>query len=108
VSMKFTVMVSAFTYPKELMICADRESPADEIAVRFHHRLVLAHPFVNGNGRHARAMTDLLLRQLLDRPRFTWGSGNLIDAGDCRRGYIEALQAADRHNYEPLKKFVRS
>lgn len=28
--------------------------PTDEIAVRFHHRLVLIHPFPNGNGRHAR------------------------------------------------------
>lgn len=27
---------------------------ADETAVRFHHRLVLIHPFPNGNGRHAR------------------------------------------------------
>ena len=32
----------------------------DEIAVRFHHRLVLIHPFPNGNGRHARLMADLL------------------------------------------------
>ena len=25
--------------------------PPDEIAVRFHHRLVQIHPFANGNGR---------------------------------------------------------
>jgi Fic-DOC domain mobile mystery protein B len=25
----------------------------DEIAVRFHHRLVQIHPFANGNGRHS-------------------------------------------------------
>ena len=30
--------------------------PRDEIAVRFHHRLVQIHPFPNGNGRHARLM----------------------------------------------------
>jgi Fic-DOC domain mobile mystery protein B len=30
----------------------------DEIAVRFHHRLVQIHPFPNGNGRHARLMAD--------------------------------------------------
>jgi len=28
--------------------------PPDEIAARFHHRLVQIHPFPNGNGRHAR------------------------------------------------------
>ncbi len=27
--------------------------PPDEIAVRFHHRLVAIHPFPNGNGPHA-------------------------------------------------------
>ena len=35
--------------------------PADEIAVRFHHRLVFIHPFPNGNGRHARLAADLLV-----------------------------------------------
>ncbi len=33
----------------------------DEICARFHHRLVWIHPFTNGNGRHARLMTDLFL-----------------------------------------------
>ena len=34
---------------------------ADEIAARFHHRLVWIHPYSNWNGRHARLATDLLL-----------------------------------------------
>ena len=38
--------------------------PPDEIAVRFHHRLVQIHPFPNGNGRHARMMADLLVMRL--------------------------------------------
>jgi Fic-DOC domain mobile mystery protein B len=38
--------------------------PPDEIAVRFHHRLVQIHPFPNGNGRHARLMADLLVMRL--------------------------------------------
>lgn len=50
----------------------------DEIAVRFHHRLVAIHPFVNGNGRHARQL------------------------------YIQALRAADRHDYAALLAFARS
>ncbi|MEK7355014.1 MAG: mobile mystery protein B, partial [Bdellovibrionota bacterium] len=44
----------------------------EEIAVRFHHRLVEIHVFNNGNGRHARLMTDLLLRKLGER-EFSWG-----------------------------------
>lgn len=82
--------------------------PADEIAARFHHRLVSIHPFSNGNGRHARLITDLLLVRILHRPRFTWGSKDLVAAGECRNRYISALQAADRRDYEALRDFVRS
>lgn len=82
--------------------------PPDEITARLHHRLVSIHLFANGNGRHARLMADLLLVHVLGRPRFTWGSENLVQAGDCRQRYITALQAADRHKYGPLLEFVRS
>jgi Fic-DOC domain mobile mystery protein B len=82
--------------------------PPDEIAARFHHRLVAIHLFPNGNGRHARTMTDLLLVQRLGRPRFTWGSENLVDSGACRRQYIDALRSADRYDYRPLVDFVRT
>ncbi len=80
----------------------------DEIAALFHHRLVAIHLFANGNGRHARLMADLVLVHILNRSRFSWGSENLVEAGTCREQYIKALQAADRHNYAPLLKFVRS
>jgi Fic-DOC domain mobile mystery protein B len=79
----------------------------DEIAARFHHRLVLVHPYPNGNGRHARTAADLLLVNL-GRPRFTWGRANLVDAGETRDSYIAALQAADNHDNAPLLTFVRS
>ena len=82
--------------------------PPDEIAARFHHRLVAIHAFPNGNGRHARLMADLLLVNLLGQERFTWGQENLTNAGECRRRYIESLQAADRQDYRPLLAFVRS
>ncbi len=80
----------------------------DDIAAHFHHRLVAIHLFANGNGRHARLMADLLLVHILNRPCFTWGSENMAEAGTCREQYIQALQAADRHDYAPLLKFVRS
>ncbi len=85
-----------------------RNEPSDEIAVRFHHRLVSIHPFPNGNGRHARLMADLLLENILDHPRFTWGSANLSNASDTRQRYIAALRAADGYNYQPLLEFARS
>ncbi len=84
------------------------EYPPDETAIRFHHRLVWIHPFSNGNGRHARLMTDLLLENILDCSRFTWGSEDLSRAGDARQRYIAALHAADKYDYEPLRRFVRT
>jgi Fic-DOC domain mobile mystery protein B len=79
----------------------------DELAVRFHHRLVLIHPFANGNGRHARLMADVLA-QRQERPVFSWGGGNLARAGDFRRRYIDTLQAADAGDIAPLLAFARS
>ncbi|HEX05492.1 MAG TPA: mobile mystery protein B [Bacteroidetes bacterium] len=79
----------------------------DEIATRFHHHLVLIHPFPNGNGRHARLAADLLLTAS-GRPRFTWGRINLVDASKTRKAYVAALRAADNHDYGPLLQFVRS
>ena len=85
-----------------------QEQSPDEIAVRFHHRLVSIHPFPNGNGRHARLMTDLLLENILKHSRFTWGSEDLSRVGHTRERYIAALKAADEHNYRPLQEFVRT
>lgn len=79
----------------------------DECAARFHHEMVLIHPFPNGNGRHARLAADLLLiRQ--GQPRFTWGGRTLGEHGDARRTYIDALRAADQGEIAPLLSFVRS
>lgn len=79
----------------------------DEIAVRFHHRLVAIHLFVNGNGRHARLVTDKLLTTLGEK-EFSWGRSSLDRDGDARQRYIQALRAADRHDYAPLLAFARS
>jgi Fic-DOC domain mobile mystery protein B len=80
--------------------------PIDEIAYCFHHRLVLIHPFPNGNGRHARLITDVLLTQN-GQPRFSWGREQLKDSSMIRKQYIDALRDADKHNYVALAKFVR-
>jgi len=81
--------------------------PPDEIAVRFHHRLVLIHPFPNGNGRHGRLAADLLAVRL-GQARFTWGRVNLVEPEETRRRYIAALRAADAHDIHPLLDFARS
>lgn len=86
---------------------AHRSMLLDEIAARFHHRLVSIHPFTNGNGRHARLITDLLLTRN-GAPRFTWGEDDLVTDNEIRRRYIIALKAADGRDYAPLFAFVRS
>lgn len=75
---------------------------ADEIAQRFHYKLVWIHPFPNGNGRHARLATDLFL-VAMGRERFTWGRINLVDPTATRQQYVAALRAADNFDIEPLK-----
>lgn len=79
----------------------------DELAVRFHHRLVSIHPFPNGNGRHARLMADLLVRQL-GGEAFSWGGVSLTNTSDLRTAYIGALRTADKGDVRPLLDFARS
>lgn len=82
--------------------------PLDEIAVRFHHRLVFIHAFANGNGRHARLIADVLIVQK-GGGRFTWGMHqDLTRATSVRKQYIKALQSADRGDYSKLLVFARS
>lgn len=89
----------------------------EELAARFHHRLVLVHPFPNGNGRHARLATDLLLF-FHGQPMFTWGAASfpLISSGPAslvadssvRREYLAALREADQGGFDRLLRFVRT
>ncbi len=83
-----------------------RTYPADEIAIRFSHRLVAIHPYPNGNGRFSRLVADLVARQL-GQPAFTWGRTNLVDANVTRAHYMESLRAADSHEFGPLFEFAR-
>jgi Fic-DOC domain mobile mystery protein B len=81
----------------------------DEIAIRFHHRLVWIHPFPNGNGRHARLLADVIAIKF-GRDAFTWGPKELVDEGPARTEYIRCLKLADANNddIQPLMKFARS
>ncbi|KAG1682753.1 Adenosine monophosphate-protein transferase Fic [Nymphon striatum] len=108
--------VDAYKIPVELRnLCDDVDTwiefssyPEEEIAVRFHHRLVYIHLFPNGNGRHARLATDVLLNKQFKRPSFTWGSGIIDEEGEIRHRYIKALRMADKGDYKTLSEFVKS
>ena len=83
----------------------------DELAIRFHHKLVSIHAFPNGNGRHARLMTDILLKSNDQKP-FTWGenmhSSPIEIEGKTRKVYISALKKADQNDFTELIKFAKS
>jgi Fic-DOC domain mobile mystery protein B len=79
----------------------------NEIAARYHHRLVAIHVYPNGNGRHARLMADLLLTELAGQ-RFEWGRGSLVAASELRARYIAALRAADAGDCRPLFEFLEN
>ena len=85
--------------------------PVDECLIRFHHQLISRiHPFPNGNGRHARMMTDVIAVKY-DRPEFTWGVGaDLVTEGGARTAYLAALRALDanENDVNPLLAFARS
>ncbi|MDD2966001.1 MAG: mobile mystery protein B [Desulfovibrionaceae bacterium] len=83
-----------------------RSYAEDEIAVRFHHRLVSIHPFCNGNGRHSRIMADLLAERL-GQPVFSWGTHSLVESGTMRSAYLSALRRADTGEYTDLLQFSR-
>ena len=79
----------------------------DEIAVRFHHRIVWIHPFPNGNGRHGRLIADVIAIKWRREP-FSWGPSDLTAAGTTRDQYVKALRAADNNgDIKPLLQFAR-
>jgi Fic-DOC domain mobile mystery protein B len=82
--------------------------PPIDYAVRMHHRLAFIHPFPNGNGRLARFYADLILIRHFKKDGLTWGGGQLGNEDPRRTKYIEALRAADRHDYIGLIEFATS
>ncbi len=81
---------------------------ADELAIRFKHRLVSIHPFPNGNGRHSRLMADIIISHIFKKPVFTWGLKNLNTSANQRQHYIHSLKQADKGNCNQLLQFARS
>ena len=79
----------------------------DELAVRFHHRLVAIHPFPNGNGRHGRVAANYLIEGLGGAP-FSWGASLDVETDELRRAYQEALQQADAGEISDLIAFARA
>ncbi len=87
---------------------SDKSSMAPlEIAARLQNRLTRIHPFINGNGRHARLITDIYFYSVrLSLPK--WPQIQLLSEGDqIRSRYIEAMKTADQEDYRELIAFMK-
>ena len=81
--------------------------PPLEIAARLQNRLTRIHPFTNGNGRHARLITDIFFHSV-KHPLPKWPQIQLFSEGDqIRSRYIEAMKAADKEDYRELMAFMK-
>ncbi|MCX6706269.1 MAG: Fic family protein [Candidatus Woesebacteria bacterium] len=69
-----------------------------ELAAVIHHKLVSIHPFVDGNGRCARLLMNIILMQK--------GYPLVIILKNDRKIYYEALSKADNGNLIPFVTFV--
>ncbi len=106
-----TVPGASFTPPRsteiprliqELVDWLDRnpwEYTPVELAARFMHRLLVIHPFHDGNGRTARILMNLILL------RNGYPTLTNISYRD-RRQYLEALGEADLDNPKPLVNLI--
>lgn len=81
---------------------------ADEIAIRFKHRIVRIHCFSNGNGRHSRILADIINEKIFKQSAFTWGSKSYSDENEIRMQYLKALKASDNGSFDLLIRFARS
>lgn len=69
-----------------------------ELAALVHHKLVNIHPFVDGNGRTARLVMNLILMHE--------GYPLVIILKNDRKKYYHVLSQADNGNYQPLVRFI--
>ncbi len=78
-----------------------------EIAARLQNRLTRIHPFYDGNGRHARLITDIFFRSRNHKiPQ--WPQIQRLEKGDgIRKRYIAAMKEADQENFTGLVDFIK-
>lgn len=69
-----------------------------------HHRLVYIHPFLNGNGRSSRLITDLIAK------RFGYENIELYhrEKGAKREAYLKSIRIADKGDYSVLEREIKS
>ena len=72
----------------------EKRVPPEILAAWLHHRFTQVHPFQDGNGRVARSLASIVLLRA--------GGFPLDISRDLRKDYIDALEAADAGDLQPL------
>lgn len=78
-----------------------------ELSARIQHKLVQIHPFVNGNGRHARIFTDIVRVFLLNKKPLRWAKVKLEDMTTERAAYIAGLRKADGGDFSEMVDYLK-
>lgn len=76
----------------------DGDCKAIESATRLHHLIAWIHPFIDGNGRLARLLTNLRLMRA--------GFPPIVLQKRIRKTYYSALESADDGNLKPLALLI--
>lgn len=89
------------------------EEERRELGIRFHTEMVAIHVFVNGNGRHARLVANLVASAMgfgsLADPLYTWGARSGLPSAESRKLYLDAIKlAGSRGEYGPLLDIATS
>jgi Fic-DOC domain mobile mystery protein B len=75
-------------------------------AVWLHHRAVQIHPFQNGNGRWARLLSNIWLKQR-GSPIVAWPHDAAGEVSPVRDEYLAAIRKADQYDLGPLTELHR-
>jgi Fic-DOC domain mobile mystery protein B len=81
----------------DLAVWQTAEPPIEQ-AARLHHRAVVIHPFLNGNGRWARMLANIWLRQR-DAGLVKWPEQTLAAVSVIRDQYLRVIRHADNGDY---------
>lgn len=98
---KFRMPEALKNLEKDYQVWQASKMDSDEVAARLHHRLVWIHPFENGNGRWARLIVNIYLKQN-GLPLIHWPDAEFLAKTDIRQEYLQALRQADAHDFGPL------
>ncbi len=72
-----------------------------EQVARLHHRAVEIHPFHNGNGRWARLLANIWMRQHGSQV-IAWPEKTIGTVSEIRDDYIAAIKKGDDGDFAPL------